>query len=80
MCGTHLFTCASRHCLEAPKSVYSSKVFLFRITEPSMKYWKVYAIIALAAIPLLLISKKEKGLRPISGDPDDIFEQELSID
>ncbi len=45
-----------------------------------MKFWKFAAIIALAAIPLLLVSKKEKGLRPVSGDPDDIFEQELSVD
>jgi hypothetical protein len=45
-----------------------------------MKYWRVAAIIALAAIPLLLMSKKEKGLRPISGDPDNIFEQELTVD
>ena len=45
-----------------------------------MKYWKVAAIIALAAIPLLLMSKKEKGLRPVSGDHDDIFEQELSAE
>jgi len=45
-----------------------------------MKFWKVAAIIALAAIPLLLASKKEKGLRPESGDLDNIFEQELSAD
>lgn len=45
-----------------------------------MKYWKFAAIIALAAIPLLLMSKKEKGLRPVIGDPDNIFEQELTVD
>ncbi len=45
-----------------------------------MKFWKFAAIIALAAIPFLLVSKKEKGIRPVSGDPDDIFEQELSVD
>jgi hypothetical protein len=45
-----------------------------------MKYWKFAAIIALAALPLLLMNKKEKGLRPESGDPNDIFEQELSAD
>ncbi len=46
-----------------------------------MKYWRFAAIIALAAIPLLLISKNEKkGIRPVSGDPDNIFEQELSVD
>jgi hypothetical protein len=45
-----------------------------------MKFWKLAAIIVLAAIPLLLVSKKEKGLRPVSGDPDDIFEQELTTD
>jgi hypothetical protein len=50
--------------------------------EPSMNYWKFAAIIALAALPLLLMTKKEdeKGLQPVSGDPDDIFEQELTVD
>jgi hypothetical protein len=45
-----------------------------------MKYWKFAAIIALAAIPLLLINKKEKGLLPEVGDPNDIFDQELTVD
>jgi hypothetical protein len=45
-----------------------------------MKYWKVAAFIALAALPLLLLGRKEKGLRPESGDPDNIFEQELTVD
>jgi hypothetical protein len=48
-----------------------------------MKFWKVAAIIALATIPLLLIGKKkadERGLKPESGDQNDIFEQELRAD
>jgi hypothetical protein len=48
--------------------------------ESFMKFLKVAAIIALAALPLLLASRKEKGLRPISGDLDNIFEQELTVD
>jgi hypothetical protein len=45
-----------------------------------MKYWKFAAIIALATIPLLLINKKEKGLRPEVGDLDNIFDRELTVD
>jgi hypothetical protein len=48
-----------------------------------MKFWKVAALIALAAIPLLLIGKKkieEKGFQPESGDVNDIFERELTAE
>ncbi len=49
-----------------------------------MKFWKLAAIVALATIPLLLMSGKkkeqEKGLQPESGDINDIFERELSAD
>ena len=48
-----------------------------------MKFWKVAALIAIAAIPLLLIGKKkadDRGLQPESGDINDIFERELSAE
>jgi hypothetical protein len=49
-----------------------------------MKIWKVAALVALATIPLLIIGKKRKeqpkGLRPESGDSDDIFEYDLNAD
>ncbi len=44
-----------------------------------MRFWKVAALIALAAIPLLLLGKK-RDPRPEYGDADNIFEQELSGD
>jgi hypothetical protein len=47
------------------------------------KFWKVVALVALAAIPLIILGKKkadEKGLVPESGDESDIFERELSVD
>jgi len=47
------------------------------------KIWKVAALVALAAIPLILLGKKkadEKGIVPESGDESDIFERELSVD
>ncbi len=45
--------------------------------------WKVAALVALAAIPLILLGRKkadEKGVVPESGDDSDIFERELSVD
>ena len=45
-----------------------------------MKFWKVAALIALATIPILLIEKKKRGAKPESGDPDDIFDRELTVD
>jgi hypothetical protein len=47
------------------------------------KIWKVVALISLAAIPLILLAKKQtgdSGLVPESGDDSDIFERELSVD
>jgi hypothetical protein len=47
------------------------------------RLWKVAALVALAAIPLILLGRKkadEKGLVPVSGDESDIFERELSVD
>lgn len=47
------------------------------------KFWKVVALVAIAAIPLIILGKKkadEKGVVPESGDESDIFEQELSAD
>jgi hypothetical protein len=47
--------------------------------EFGMKFWKIAVLVALATIPLLLISKK-KGVEPVCGDTDNIFESELSAD
>jgi hypothetical protein len=47
------------------------------------KFWKVTAIVALAAIPLIIVGMKkadERGLIPESGEKSDIFDQELSVD
>ena len=47
------------------------------------RLWKVAALVALAAIPLILLGRKkadEKGLVPVSGDESDIIERELSVD
>jgi hypothetical protein len=45
-----------------------------------MKFWKIVALVALASIPLLLISSKKKVQEPVYGDTDNIFENELSAD
>jgi hypothetical protein len=45
-----------------------------------MRIWKIAALVALATIPLLLMSNKKKAVEPICGDSDDIFENELSAD
>jgi len=48
-----------------------------------MKVWKIAALVALAAIPVLLIStntKKKEGVRPVAGDTDNIFESELTVE
>ncbi len=53
------------------------------LTERKMKFWKVAALLALAAIPLILLGKKkglERGLEPESGDMNDIFERELTAE
>lgn len=47
------------------------------------KFWKVAAVVALVAIPVIVLAKlktDEKGLVPESGDGSDIFEWELSAD
>lgn len=47
------------------------------------RIWKVVALISLAAIPLIILAKKQtgdNGLVPESGDDSDIFELELSVD
>jgi hypothetical protein len=47
------------------------------------KFWKVAAIVALAAIPLIIIGKKKAAERqyvPESGDESDIFDRELRVD
>jgi hypothetical protein len=46
-------------------------------------FWKVAALVALAAIPLIILGRKkddEKGVIPESGDTSDIFDRELSVD
>ncbi len=48
-----------------------------------MKFWKVAALLVLATIPLLIISKKkfqERSLEPEAGDSGNIFEHELNLD
>ena len=46
-----------------------------------MKLWKLAALMALAAIPVLLINgSKKKGERPPVSDPDNIFESELTVE
>ena len=42
-----------------------------------MKIWKIAALVALATIPLLLLSQKRKVQEPVYGDADNIFENEL---
>jgi hypothetical protein len=47
------------------------------------KFWKVAALVALAAIPLIIMGKKkpvEKEFLPESGDSSDIFDSELRVD
>ena len=47
------------------------------------KFWKVAALVALAAIPLIILGKKkadERGIVPESGEDSDIFDRELSVD
>ncbi len=47
-----------------------------------MKVWKIAVLVALATIPLLLISSnnKKKIHEPVCGDTDNIFENELTAD
>lgn len=44
-----------------------------------MKFWKVAALVAVVAVPLILLAKKkDEDQLPVAGDPDDIFGQELT--
>jgi hypothetical protein len=45
-----------------------------------MKIWKIAALVALATIPLLLLSQKKKAQEPVYGESDNIFDNELSSD
>jgi hypothetical protein len=50
---------------------------------PMIRIWKVAAIAALVAIPLIILSTKkppEKKYVPESGDSNDIFDRELSAE
>jgi hypothetical protein len=42
------------------------------------KVWAVAALLAVAAIPIILMSKEKKADPPVAGDANDIFEWELS--
>ena len=47
------------------------------------KFWKVAALVALAAIPLIILGKKksaEKEFAHQNDDATDIYERELSAD
>jgi hypothetical protein len=49
----------------------------------TMKIWKIAALVALATLPLILLSsnnKQKKHAEPVAGDSDNIFESELSAD
>jgi len=46
-----------------------------------MKFWKVVALVAVATVPILLLARREEPKQiPASGDPDNIFENELRAD
>lgn len=49
-----------------------------------MPFWKLAALLALASIPLLLLSNTEESRKPvrqpIADDEDNIFERELTAD
>ena len=47
------------------------------------KVWRALALVSLAAIPLILLAKKQPGdgsAVPEAGDDTNIFERELSVD
>jgi hypothetical protein len=47
------------------------------------RFWKVAVLVALVAVPLILMGKKrpaDKELIPESGDSSDIFDGELRAD
>jgi len=47
-----------------------------------MKIWKVAALVALAVIPVLLMTnaRKKEAAHPVAGDSDNIFESELTAE
>ncbi len=49
-----------------------------------MPFWKLATLLALASLPLLLLSTTEEGPKPVhhpaADDEDDIFERELTTD
>jgi hypothetical protein len=45
-----------------------------------MKIWKIAALVALATIPLILMTTKKKPQVPVYSETDNIFENELSAD
>jgi hypothetical protein len=55
-------------------------VQLQRLGGLAMKFWKIAALVALATIPLILLSQKKKVQEPVYADSDNIFENELSAD
>jgi hypothetical protein len=40
--------------------------------------WAIAALLAVAAIPIILVSREKKAEPPVAGDANDIFEWELS--
>jgi hypothetical protein len=42
------------------------------------KVWAVAALLAVAAIPIIILSKEKAPVPPAAGDSNDIFEWELS--
>jgi hypothetical protein len=45
-----------------------------------MKIWKIAALVALATIPLILLSQKKKAEQPVYAESDNIFDNELTSD
>jgi hypothetical protein len=46
-----------------------------------MKFWKVLVLVAVATVPVLLLSRREEPKQaPAASDPDNIFENELRAD
>jgi hypothetical protein len=46
-----------------------------------MNFWKVVVLVAVATVPVLLLSKRERPhSNPVVSDPDNIFENELRVD
>lgn len=69
--------CVASHILPRPDPLYCCRYVGGKL---DMKIWKIAALVALATIPLLLISQKKKAQEPVFVDSDNIFENELSSD